>query len=211
MTQPHYNFRTGAYAHRRDDGRLEVIGPLPHPDDEDAPAGLWFTAVVDDTATDPHVVSVAVSEDEPGLPPSEPAKILLREGRVDRGEEPVPITADVLRSLPMRVVRDVAQTYAPGVRKPDELDRRRLPDPTKLPRHDDKYFAAWAGWYIATTASGSDRPVADVAERFGVGRDQLRDVLNTARSRGLLTRGVRGGASGELTDKARAALEREKG
>ena len=112
----------------------------------------------------------------------------------------------------MRVVHDVAQTYTPGVRKPDELDRRRLPDPTKMKRHDDRYYAAWAAWYVATGADSISRPVADLAERFpGASRDQVRDVLNTARSRGLLTRGVRGGAGGELTDKARAALEREKG
>jgi hypothetical protein len=142
------------------------------------------------------------------LPKSEPARILLAEGRLDRGEEPVPITADVLRSLPMSAVRDAAYTYL--VRQ-DDLDRRRLPDPTKATRHDDRYYSAWAGWYVTTTAGGSTRPVVELAERFGIDRDQVRDVLNTARSRGLLTRGVRGRAGGELTDKARAALGRGEG
>jgi transposase-like protein len=53
------------------------------------------------------------------------------------------------------------------------------------------------------------RPVADLAERYGLKASQVRDVIHEARVRGLLTESRRGQASGQLTDEAIELLSKE--
>jgi hypothetical protein len=84
----------------------------------------------------------------------------------------------------------------------------RLPDPTKRGARDDTYYATWAAHYVRL-AGVSSAPVAELAEKFGVTRDRVRNVLHLARQRGLLTRGTHGRAGGELTPKGDDALKED--
>jgi hypothetical protein len=74
-------------------------------------------------------------------------------------------------------------------------------------RHRDEEYLAWAAAYVACLADGSTTPIAELARKYGVSRDTVRDRIHVARTRKLLTdvpEGARIG--GELTDKARAML-----
>jgi hypothetical protein len=140
----------------------------------------------------------------PVKPTSAPANSFLSAG--DRGVEPVEVTARLLRSMPIGAIHEAVNAHLAGR---GEV-KGRLPDPTKRGARDDAYYAGWAAHYVRL-AGASSAPVSELAEKFGVTRDRVRNVLHLARQRGLLTRGTHGRAGGELTDKALAALEREKG
>ena len=81
---------------------------------------------------------------------------------------------------------------------------------------EDRFYAVVASLYVDALEHGSRRPVVDVAERLSKGRggsyapEYVRDVLHEARRRELLTRPPKGRAGGELTDKARTALDADK-
>ena len=70
----------------------------------------------------------------------------------------------------------------------------------------NEFFAAFAAEYIELIHQGSKRPVQELAERRNLSADYVRDVLNQARNRGLLTRPRNGCAGGQLTGKALALL-----
>jgi hypothetical protein len=208
-TSPHFNRQTGVYTRVRPDGLLHIVGALPRPDDpEPQPAGLWLSALVDERPTDPHIVEVTVSERPPvDANADEPSKWVVAEGQLEPGERPARITANVLRQAPLGQVHEVLDERRGGTAR---AVAGAIPNPTEMADHDDRYYAAWAAHYV-TTATSSRRPVADIADRFGVSRDSVRDRLNTARGRGMLTRGSHGRAGGQLTDKALEALGREEG
>lgn len=80
---------------------------------------------------------------------------------------------------------------------------------------DDRFYVAVASLYVEALERGSRRPVVDAAQELSAKRRgvfepaYVRDVLHVARQRGLLSRPPKGRAGGQLTDKARALLQRE--
>lgn len=94
------------------------------------------------------------------------------------------------------------------------VSRPRLPGRTG---RDDTYYVAVAAAYVSAIGHGSRQPVVDAAKELSItwGGDYeptyVRDLLHVARQRELLTRPPKGRAGGQLTDKARAILQREEG
>jgi len=80
---------------------------------------------------------------------------------------------------------------------------------------EDRFYAIVAAAYVDAIERGSRTPVVSAAEALSNARSgpyeppYVRDLLHVARQRGLLTRPPRGRAGGQLTDKARALLQRE--
>jgi hypothetical protein len=71
---------------------------------------------------------------------------------------------------------------------------------------DDRFYAAIAANYVARARSGGKQPVRELAAELRRPASHVRQLLATARERGLLSRGVQGRAGGELTEAGRAAL-----
>jgi len=69
--------------------------------------------------------------------------------------------------------------------------------------HSDAFYAVVAAHYVAALEAGSRRPIPDTAKRLHFSRDYVRDLIQRARERGLLTPTDRGVASGELTDRGK--------
>jgi hypothetical protein len=63
-----------------------------------------------------------------------------------------------------------------------------------------------AVFYVSKTAAGSRRPVAELAKRKGITPSSARDLLQTAKDKGLLTPGRQGVASRSLTERAKQLL-----
>jgi hypothetical protein len=76
--------------------------------------------------------------------------------------------------------------------------------PNETSRRDGEY-AVLADEYVRRSL-GSRTPVRDVATKYGLEATQVRDLLQEARRRDLLTRPGRGRAGGTLTDRGRNAL-----
>jgi hypothetical protein len=71
-------------------------------------------------------------------------------------------------------------------------------------------WATVADRYVRLLAEKSDVPVAQrLADELGVGVAQATNLVHAARKRGYLTPTVAGRAAGELTNKARRALEED--
>jgi hypothetical protein len=73
---------------------------------------------------------------------------------------------------------------------------------------DDSYYARVAALYVDLLATGSRRPVVELAGQLGGGhrRGAAVQLVHEARRRGLLTKSQSGTAGGELTAKARKLL-----
>jgi hypothetical protein len=81
---------------------------------------------------------------------------------------------------------------------------------------DDFYYAEFAELYVDALASGSSRPVADVADKLSRNGQTytaayVRDVIHQARRRELLTTAPPGRPGGHLTEKARGVLQEHRG
>jgi hypothetical protein len=74
---------------------------------------------------------------------------------------------------------------------------------------DDAFYARIARLYVEETKSGNRRPIATLAGLLNKSPAYVRDVLNTARDRRLLTRAGAGRAGGELTREARRLLREQ--
>lgn len=85
---------------------------------------------------------------------------------------------------------------------------RQRPARRGRPRTSDAELAEWARDYVEQL-SESRRPIAALASQWKVRPETVRDRVHRARSAGMLTPTVRGRASGELTEKAKAILRRE--
>lgn len=83
-----------------------------------------------------------------------------------------------------------------------EFVRHRRPGRSGRP---DVFYARLAAEYVDLLRTSST-PTKDLAERHHFSSTSMRDYLNQARTRGLLTRSQRGRAGGQLTDKARRLL-----
>ncbi len=71
----------------------------------------------------------------------------------------------------------------------------------------DWFFARLAVEYADAVATGSRRPVAELAARRHFTPEKIRDMLHEARERGLLSKGRRGVAGGEPTPRAKELLK----
>lgn len=87
----------------------------------------------------------------------------------------------------VEVLRELARTHS---RRPGRGGRPQ------------SYYARWAVLYERELSKGSSSPVKDLAERFGMKRTQVRDVLYEARERGFLAGGRQGQARGKATEDA---------
>jgi hypothetical protein len=74
---------------------------------------------------------------------------------------------------------------------------------------DDLELAELAAEYLWTVATGSRRPVVDLAARRFMRVGRAREMLSRARARGILTGAGRGRPGGALTEKGRRILEAE--
>lgn len=114
-------------------------------------------------------------------------------------------TTPVLRSLPIRLLRLAAiecmEKY--GIGPLSDAERRELDVHPGRAGRPDEYYARWAARYSEKTDTRA--PIAELAREHGLKREQVRDVIQQARERGLLSPGRRG----LLTEKAKTILARE--
>jgi hypothetical protein len=80
----------------------------------------------------------------------------------------------------------------------------KRPGPAGRQDHD---YAAIAARYLAHVQAGDPTPITTLATDLGRPKSHVRELLTTARRRGLLSRTQRGRAGGRLTDKGLAALQ----
>ena len=129
---------------------------------------------------------------------------------------PVPvggITKDLLRRFSLPALRapigedkNARSTLALYGFNPDQDFTRR---PGRKGR-DDGFYAAWAAAYLDKCAQ-TRRPHLALAEETNYGKDTIRDFVQKARNRGLLTKAPPGRAGGQLLPKAVRLLEQMKG
>jgi hypothetical protein len=183
-----------------DSAQDPLILQLEHPEYDEWRIGVY----VDLRTTPPVIVGLSVLRYNPASrwDPDKPYAL------------PAPptadgVTSDVLRSVPLG---DVTMTVNHHLRVLDAIEparaRRRLPKAARR-RLSEHELAMWAHEYVKQLRS-SRRPIADLAERHGESAERVRDLLHTARERGLLTKGRRGVAEGELTEKGRDALKKRR-
>lgn len=187
FTPPTPSLRPGGVVRYPGDGPAEFEAELV-----DCP-GWNVVARIDTSTTPPTLVGVGVQPQAISAGPR-------REG-VDLSPEF--LTSAVLRSVRLRDVINGANTvlklFKPGP----------LPQPGRQRPGSDRYYAAWAAQYVAL--AGSRRPIADLADKTGKTRDQVRDLIHLCRVKGMLTKGRPGSPGGELTELAREVLGVEDG
>ena len=91
-----------------------------------------------------------------------------------------------------------------GLRPPDRV----RPRPSRNTGKPDAFYATLAGEYSEMVSRGERQPIRALAEQQDVRPATLRDWIHEARVRGLLTKGTRGRASGQLTPLAHRVLKR---
>ncbi len=151
---------------------------------EDGPAPAPEPAL----APDPDVVAVATVAPAPA-----PA----------RAADPAPGPA-----LPDPVpVPAPAASAAPVAASPPAPAPEPAPAVATVAGDDDLELAELAAEYLWTVATGSRRPVVDLAARRFLRVGRARELLGRARARGILTGAGRGRPGGALTEKGRRLLE----
>ncbi|MHB8465047.1 MAG: hypothetical protein ACYDH6_08615 [Acidimicrobiales bacterium] len=145
------------------------------------------------------------AEDLPEGPPRAITARMLRDVRVERFAEMARQRIAHVLGRGSAVLQDqrLAAKWAKRAAAADA-------NPARGPKgRGDGYYALWASRYAAL--QGSRRPIADLAAAYGeaetVSEKRIRDLIHTARERGLLTNRGHGRPGGQLTDKGRAALE----
>lgn len=114
------------------------------------------------------------------------------------------VTGKMLASIStvqLMTIADSLLSYVTPTRLSDPRKRKR----TRLSADDERWWANLARDYVRLSKS-SRRPVVDLADKYGVDRDRMRDILHDARRAGWLTRGGQGQARGELTQRSLMAL-----
>lgn len=89
-------------------------------------------------------------------------------------------------------------------------DKKAPPRPGRRGRADE-FYLPFIQAYLAAVTKRSSRPVQDAASRLGYPPSYVRDLLNDARERDLLTRPPPGRAGGRLTPKGEELLKSTKG
>lgn len=152
---------------------------------------------------------------------------------ITRGETPEQSTPK--GGLTTRALRDVQLGHAvqlaytqlgrwfdrdrrhPGSVMPTSFTATAVDTPRRPGRkgREDSFYVVAAAAYVDALEQGNRKPVVTAAqtlsETWGGTYEPtyVRDLLHVARERGLLTRPPRGRAGGQLTDRARALLQRE--
>jgi transposase-like protein len=121
--------------------------------------------------------------------PSVPAEVLRR----------LTIT-DLVSSASYQMAQELGGDRQPSPRERAAIRANLSENPGRRGR-EDAHFAGWAVLYVNQRAK-SRSPIASLAQQYGLDREQVRDVVHRARSRGLLGRG----SSGVLTEKAKAII-----
>lgn len=116
--------------------------------------------------------------------------------------------AEVVRRNLEATARSAPQVFEPGhmygdsgIKKPDERPR-----PVRRTGRSDHFYAALAAQYVRALAHNSRRPVAWLAEKRKLKKEQVRDMLHEARRREILAPGIQGRAGGVLTSRGRELL-----
>jgi hypothetical protein len=171
-----------------DEDRVKVIGRL----EENSPYG--FEALVFVGSHGPQLVGLRFSPwSNQKWPPETLTTAMIRSIRLDRLYEMV--RHAVSNSRPHGIDLDVDLT---------EFARNRRPGRRGRP---DVFYARLAAEYV-DLLSASSTPTKDLAERHNYSATSVRDFLNQARTRGLLTRSQQGRAGGELTEAALKLLSK---
>ncbi|MEO6026653.1 MAG: hypothetical protein ABIR79_07305 [Candidatus Binatia bacterium] len=93
-----------------------------------------------------------------------------------------------------RLFEPSGRLHTLGMKKPKvEADSKRGA------RRSDTFYAVLAAEYVEAMARDPQRPVLVLAKRRGLQASRVRDMLHTARKRGLLTSGTQGRSGGGLT------------
>jgi hypothetical protein len=153
----------------------------------------------------------------------------LRERRDDEIDRPAPMP----EAAPDREAMSVATAAPAPARAAAPTPRAAPPDPVPAPaapatrvtatppapapapapavasamEADDLELAELAAEYLWTVATGSRRPVVDLAARRFLRVGRAREMLGRARARGILAGAGRGRPGGALTEKGRRLLE----
>lgn len=110
------------------------------------------------------------------------------------------LTASILRAVSLTGLLAAAG----DVREPS---RRLGPELSSVVEGSDQYWAVLASVYVDTVRADPKRAVANLADELQLPRSVVRDRIHACRVKGYLTPGPRGRAGGELTPRARQALE----
>jgi hypothetical protein len=123
--------------------------------------------------------------------------------------DPTPVAAAVAVSAPPApVAREETPAAAPTPPEPPPVVPTAVEaDAEAVATADDLELAELAAEYLWTVATGSRRPVVDLAARRFVRVGRTREMLGRARARGILTGAGRGRSGGALTEKGRRLLE----
>jgi hypothetical protein len=115
------------------------------------------------------------------------------------------LTASAVRTIPLRSLRAIAlesvEKYGEGPLS--EAERTSLSQRPGRAGRSDAFYAHWAARYAERI--GSKAPIAELARENGLRREQVRDLIQQARERGLLAQG----RSSLLTKKAKSILQKE--
>jgi hypothetical protein len=161
------------------------------------------------TSADAHPAPVpepqAAPEPDP-VPVSEPVAVAVAPAPA-RAAEPVerPARPDPPSAAPAPPV--TAAPPAPPAR-PAPVEATAA-EAGEVVTADDLELAELAAEYLWTVATGSRRPVVDLAARRFMRVGRAREMLSRARARGILTGAGRGRPGGALTEKGRRILEAE--
>jgi hypothetical protein len=125
------------------------------------------------------------------------------------------LTTAMIRSAPLDRLYEltryaISHSQAYGINLDVDLTefaRNRRPGRSGRP---DVFYARLAAEYVELLSTSST-PTKDLARRHNYSPTSMRDYLNQARVRGLLTPSQRGRAGGELTEKAMRLLRAEPG
>jgi len=132
-------------------------------------------------------------------------------GEADHWTEASHLGAEVLRGIPVGDLRQIAIGCYRGYMGHRAIRtatgkkiRERVKEATRRPGRagrEDAFYAQWAALYVDKARSKA--PIAELANEYGLRPEQVRDLVHTARERGLLGRG----RDGLLTKKAHLLLK----
>lgn len=170
---------------------LPVIGEIRvYPDEPErrGDAGEWSAHELGDTASVPAG----------GLPIRALRRISLEDAQRNFHE--------IFRSVHEQYPDDPLWVLETWSVDPAILSRQLSRHPGRGGR-SDAFYAQLAFLYTSTVQTGQPRPLEHLAKELARPSGHVRQLLATARERGLLTRSTRGRAGGELTEKARRTLQ----
>ena len=125
-----------------------------------------------------------------------------------------PVTARLLRRLPIREMEQAVRQHLRGVLFSPELGAlvaksvRRAPERPggRARTWSDRAIAEVCADYVSLCEIGEPRPMRRLAEHHYRNEKTIRNVVSKARDGGFLTRAPAGRAGGQLTEKARKVL-----